>query len=787
MDSSSNKHSPILSDILLEIALAIGNQTSERLLVRKTVPLLLKRLECNACGLISSAASDGQHQYTFAVPGMFPRSSVGKEILSSKHLLETSGGYQVVPLDDQWIYVFSPAPDQTLILRRSVPFADIQIKELRPIVCLLINTYQNLREKDRRLAAEQESEADRRLLKTVLDYLPDAIYLKDGQRRKVLTNAADLKHTGFTAPEDILGKTDEEVFSITGKNSKLIEEEILSTGIPVENRVEILHNDFGKEAWMLTSKFPFLDGKGKITGIVGISRDITRQRELNKELERLSLVASQTTNGVIITDKEGYLEWVNEGFTKISGFTLEEVIGKRPGDFLQGPETDQEVVEIMRKAIQEHRGFDVEVLNYNKQREPYWIKIICNPMLDEEGKVQGFMAIESDITLRKENEQEILAAKQLAENAQQAEEAFLANMSHEIRTPLNAVIGMVNLLYDTELSEEQLDYVTTLDHSANFLHGLISNVLDIAKIQSGSIDVVVREVRLHNLMENLLATYRNKVLSKPVSVMLQKDAALPDIVLTDPVILQQILNNLLSNAEKFTRQGEIGLSARVVNGKDQAMLQLSVWDTGEGIPADKLDQVFLKFKQIDAHERANIRGSGLGLAITKELVGLLGGRIEAQSERGKGSTFSVWIPLVVPESAAPESRADQRPAPITSQNTKHMNILVVEDNRINQKYIIKLLEKLGVQQELAENGEDALLKAAATKFDVILMDIQLPGINGYQVTQKIRSTANPNRDTRIIALTASAMRQDVHKAMEAGMNDFLSKPFKPKELIEKLR
>jgi signal transduction histidine kinase len=441
----------------------------------------------------------------------------------------------------------------------------------------------------------------------------------------------------------------------------------------------------------------------------------------------------------------------------------------------------------MRGAIRKHQGFDVEILNYNKRKEPYWIKIICNPMLNARGEIQGFMAIESDITLRKEYEKEILAAKQLAEKAQQAEEAFLANMSHEIRTPLNAVIGMVNLLYDTNLSEEQLDYITTLDHSANFLHGLISNVLDIAKIQSGNIDVVLKEVRLSPLLDNLVTTYHNKVQGKPVSVMIQRDANLPELVVTDPVILQQILNNLLSNAEKFTRRGEFGLSARVKQENMTPKLELSVWDTGEGIPPDKLDQIFLKFKQVDAHERANVRGSGLGLAITKELVGLLKGNISVTSSPGQGSKFTVTIPLEVPAEASPAVTPIARPSAIGTQNIQHMKILVVEDNKINQKYIIKLLEKLGVHQDLAENGAEALTLAAAKKYDIILMDIQLPDINGYEVTRKIRSGQNPNATTKIIALTASAMRQDIHKAMEAGMNDFLAKPFKPKELIDRLK
>ena len=640
----------MLSDVLLELALSIGSQHTSTKLVNKSVPLLLKRLGCNVCGLFNIDDHEIQN-VQFIVPGIFPNTSYCRRLK----------GFPIQPIiqfDGQYCYFLEISENEYLFLRRTILFTEIQLKELKPLLHFLVNTFHNLNEKSKR------------------------------------------------------------------------------------ERIE-------------------------------------------KEVEKLSLVASQSTNGVVITDVKGRLEWINEGFTKVSGWTLDEVKGKKPGEFLQGPDTDEETVRIMRECVINKEGFDVEVLNYNKDGNAYWIQIICNPLIDKNGDITGFMAIESDISIRKQYEQELIEARNAAIKAQKAEEIFLANMSHEIRTPLNAVIGMVSLLYETNLNQEQLDYIKTLDHSSSFLLGVISNVLDIQKIQTGNIEVAKSTINFHSILDTIRMTYENRLKEKGVKVRMEMEEQIPSHIISDKTILQQILNNLMSNAEKFTNEGEIGIRASQVMWKEKLTIKLEVFDTGVGIATEKQEFVFKKFKQIHAPEFTNTRGTGLGLAITKELVEVLEGEISVESELGKGSVFMVKIPIELPKKVV-------RPQPEYNKSLKEINIfenikiLVVEDNLMNQKFIIRLLKKLNINYELAEDGKTALEKINDEKYDAILMDIQLPDTNGFKVTQIIKSTQNPNTDSKVIALTASAMSQDILKAQAVGMDDFLSKPFRPKDLLAKL-
>jgi len=658
LESLNNNKSNLLGDVLLELALSIGNQQTSMHLIRKSIPLLLKRLECNTCSLFHFDASEA-FQFQFVVPNIFPKTPFFQKFKTAFLALHFPfTDTQTLFLEGQNCYVVPIKKNEYLLLRRKFPFTEIQTKELKRLLLFLGNTFHNLNEKSRREKAEQE-------------------------------------------------------------------------------------------------------------------------------LVRLSLVASQSTNGVIITDIEGRFEWINAGFTKISGWRLEEVKGKRPGEILQGEKTDPATIKIMREAIQNGEGFDVEILNYNKTGTPYWIQIICNPLIDENGAMTGFMAIESDISVRKQYELDLIEARNEAIKAQKAEETFLANMSHEIRTPLNAVIGMASLLYETNLNEEQLDYIKTLDDSASFLLGLISNVLDITKIQSGKIEVVKSTINLSKMLNILQLTYQNRVKQKGLVVRKTIEKDIPSHIISDKRILRQILNNLMSNAEKFTQKGAIGIRATQMFWKNKPTLQLEVYDTGGGIAPEKIDFLFKKFKQVHAPELTNTRGTGLGLAITKELVEILEGEISVTSELGKGSVFIVKIPIELPKKAIRRKRASNQPLS-ENKTFAHLKILIVEDNLMNQKLIIQLMKMLSITFALANDGQQAIEKTNAERYDVILMDIQLPDTNGYEMTKLIRNTQNPNNTSKIIALTASAMGKNVKMAYEVGMDGFLSKPFRPKDLIAKL-
>jgi len=516
-----------------------------------------------------------------------------------------------------------------------------------------------------------------------------------------------------------------------------------------------------------------------------------KRSRLQETLSRLSLVASQSTNGVVITNKVGEVEWINEGFTRMTGFTLKDIEGKKPGSILQGPKSDPKVIELMRQHLRKQKPFNVEIINYTKDKKEYWIQISCNPLYNEMQELQGFMAIESDISERKISEANLVQAKKAAENAQEAEKQFLANMSHEIRTPLNAVIGMTSLLLDTDPTTEQLDYLNTLNTSANFLLKLISDVLDISKIQAGKIDSRESLFDLHRFLNTIHLTFVNRSVNQRVQVVSKVDHSVPQFIKADDVLLMQILNNLMSNAEKFTQEGEIGFEISFSKDSEaKGILNVEVFDSGVGISEDRLDFIFRKFTQLKDKNRADKRGTGLGLAITKKLVELLGGEIKVESKVNVGTRFKVTIPVESVENNIGDARQGDSislQSKDSKVNFENCLILVAEDNPINQKYIKRILEKNNIKYELANNGLETVNMCKITNYDLIFMDIQMPIMDGLEACNIIRQNENLNQNTCIIALTASALREDKRKAIDAGMDGFLTKPFTPVKLLEAMR
>ena len=389
-----------------------------------------------------------------------------------------------------------------------------------------------------------------------------------------------------------------------------------------------------------------------------------------------------------------------------------------------------------------------------------------------------------DITDRKKAEQELISAKQEAEQAQLAEQQFLANMSHEIRTPMNAVIGMTHLLYETNPTEAQKEYLDSLRFSADSLMGIISNILDLSKIEANEIEFEQRTFNLLELLKSLQQTFQFKVREKPISVVLDYDPKIKNHLIGDSVRLNQILTNLLGNASKFTHKGTIGVKAKLVAATGgQYIIQLQVHDTGIGIEKENVEKIFENFKQADVKITRKFGGTGLGLTIVKNLVELQGGSIEVESSEGQGSVFNIVLPFKDSGVLQTEVSIKEDSEHHISEVLKETSILVVEDNPMNQKLISKILELWKCDFEIASNGFLAIEKTKEKKYDIILMDIHMPEIDGCETTKKIRSDSeNKNQNTTIIALTAAALLDEKNRALESGMNDFLTKPFSPKQL-----
>ncbi|MDE3061265.1 MAG: response regulator, partial [Pseudomonadota bacterium] len=388
-----------------------------------------------------------------------------------------------------------------------------------------------------------------------------------------------------------------------------------------------------------------------------------------------------------------------------------------------------------------------------------------------------------NLTKTEHAERDARHARKTAEQAAAAKSDFLANMSHELRTPMNGVLGMASLLADTELTEEQRQYVSTITGSGENLLMLLNDILDFSKIEAGvlTLERIAYDVKEAIAMAtSLLKPQADK---KGIDLRVECEPDVPQYIWGDPGRVRQIIINLAGNAIKFTEKGHVRLVARMQEQDDGSRLHISVEDTGIGIPADKLDKIFDKFTQADASVTRKFGGTGLGLAISKQLIKLMGGQMGVESAPGKGSTFWFVIPIARASREDTETTGDHMAERVVRDNLPPIaaaRILLVEDYPVNQVFALKLLKKFGVRHiDVAENGAQSIEKYRGGTYDMIFMDCQMPEMDGYQATGKIRMLEDGTRlHTPIIAMTANAMMGDREKCLKAGMDDYLSKPLR---------
>ncbi|WOO42012.1 ATP-binding protein [Rubellicoccus peritrichatus] len=503
------------------------------------------------------------------------------------------------------------------------------------------------------------------------------------------------------------------------------------------------------------------------------------------ELKRLSLVAAKTANGVIITDDIGGTLWINEGFTRVTGYTIDDLIGRKPGELLQGPQTDQDTVQIIRDAIAQRKSFNVELINYTKEGRPYWIRIDADPILNDEGLLTQYIAIETDITDQKNAEHALEEAIIRAENAaieaaeaNKAKSLFLANMSHEIRTPLNGVLGYAQLLLQspnlTEKDRAQLDVV---QRNGEHLLALINDILDLSKIEAGKMQIMHAPIDLPQLFSGVAELFTLKAAQKGLNLsflildgetgQVWSGGEIPN-VLGDAKAIRQILVNLVGNAIKFTDSGSVNCALSI---HSNCRYTFVVEDEGIGIEASEVNSIFRPFEQSSSNA-VLMEGTGLGLAISANLVELMGGELTVNSTKGIGSIFSFTLHLESTEAVARNASSTTQ-SPWKQEVQQSKRVLIVDDNESSRNLLKDILEPLGFGLAFAENGRTGLKMAESFGPDLILTDIRMPDMDGHELCRKVRSMKRFSH-TRIVAVSANVL--DLPSERHRSFDDFLLKP-----------
>ena len=486
--------------------------------------------------------------------------------------------------------------------------------------------------------------------------------------------------------------------------------------------------------------------------------------------------------GLLEVSPEGKILRANDSFCEMSGFSCEELEGKDGGDILLDSEEKERMkVRNASRIVGEEDVYELRVLNKNKENR-YWL-VSAAPLLGDDGKVYGSIGIHWDITEMKQLEFELKGARHKAEESSKAKAMFLANMSHEIRTPLNGIVGMAEQLAQSQLDADQRYFVDIMCSASSTLLSIINDVLDISKIESGKLSIETTPFNLNETIRRTLSIFGEKAKQTNVTLDIELMDDQGIVHLGDPHRLSQVLFNIVGNAMKFTQAGYVRVTSHLARGEnDICFVSFSIEDTGVGMDLAYLTKVFEAFTQEDASITRKFGGSGLGLSIARSIVHIMGGTIEIESEKGKGTRVNIRIPMRISNEKTKQEIVEMTDL---QKSLKGLRILAVEDNELNRMVLQVILKKCEVVVTIAQNGQEAINLIQDQDFDLVLMDVQMPIVDGLEATKYIREELKLT--IPIIGLSANAMREEVEICKQAGMNDYLVKPYSERALVEVMK
>ena len=651
----------------------------------------------------------------------------------------------------------------------------------------------SLRGETARRRAEADLKLSEKRSRLLLESAGEGIFGLDTKGQVTFINPAGASMLGYT-PEDLLGTDVHGMIHHSYKDGShypqdaCLMQKTLKKGRSFAVHDEVLWKKDGSSIEVHYTSVP-IRKEDEIIGSVVTYRDVTELKRLTREMNKLSRAVEQSPVTIVITDKKGKIEYVNPTFTKISGYTPEEAIGRNPR-ILRSKKNPDALYKTLWETILSGNVWRGDMINVMKDGREVWEAVSIAPIYDTSDHITHFVAVKEDITEKRTFQQqletkhvELKQAKEVAEAATQAKSSFLANMSHEIRTPMNAIIGMSHLALKTELTPKQHDYLKKIDLAAQSLLGIINDILDFSKIEAGKLSIETIHFTLDEVLDNLSNLVTVKAEEKGLELLFNIHPTVPKQLVGDPLRLGQILINLCGNAVKFTEKGEIVVSVDVLDRRvDHVMMKFSVQDTGIGMTKDQMSKLFQAFNQADMSTTRKFGGTGLGLNISKKLSKMMGGTIGVESEDGKGSTFWFTADLKISDKG--------RSHWIAMDRFSGKRILIADDSFAAQEILQNYLHAMGFDVVTVGNGRETVKAVEQADkdapFDLILIDWKMPVMDGIEASRIIKSHDGLLQKPPIIMVTAFGREEVMQQIEELELNGALVKPVTPSSLFDAL-